>query len=280
VPWREFTVPGFRWQAAKPADPQSVARACAATAPVLSFSRLHLPPMKSLLRLVLASALLAPAALLAASFEGKISYKMTAPREKPTEMHHSIKGDKMRIEMPAKGESTSMIMDAKKKEMIMLMDSEKMYMTMPIPDGDEVAGGRDDEMKIEKTSVTEKILGYTATKYIATQDNTKSEMWLAEGIGTFMGMGNNNSSGGGGGLFGGRKKAASGAKAWEKALAGKDLFPLRVVELDKAGKERFRMEVTAIKKESLPDSLFTPPADYQKFDMGGMMKGLIPGLGR
>lgn len=238
--------------------------------------------MKSFLRLFLASTFLAPAALLAASFEGKISYKITAPREKPMEMHHSIKGDKMRMEMPGKSEGGSMIMDAKKKEMIMLMDSEKMYMTMPLPDATEVASTQGEEVKLEKTNVTEKILGYTATKYLATTGNTKSEMWLAEGIGTFMGMGNSSGGGGGGGgLFGGRKKASSsGTKGWEQALAGKDLFPLRVVELDKAGKEIFRMEVTAIKKESLPDTLFNPPADYQKFDMGGMMKGLIPGLGR
>lgn len=237
--------------------------------------------MKSFLRLILASTLLAPAALFAASFEGKVSYKLTTPREKPMEMHQSIKGDKMRTEMPGMKEGGSTILDAKKKEMIMLMDSEKMYMTMQIPEGEDLPGGRGEDMKIEKTDVTEKILGYTATKYIATHDNTKSEMWLAEGIGSFQGMGSSG-GGGGGGLFGGRKKSTSGpgAKSWEKALAGKDLFPLRVVELDKAGKERFRMEVTAIKKESLPDSLFTPPADYQKFDMGGMMKGLIPGLGR
>lgn len=237
--------------------------------------------MKSFLRLLLASSLLAPAALLAASFEGKISYKMTEPRGKPTEMHQSIKGDKIRMEVPGKGEGGSMIMDAKKKEMIMLMDSEKMYMTMPIPDVAETASQRGEEAKLEKTNVTERILGYTATKYLVTEKNSKSEMWLAEGLGTFMGMGNNSGGGGGGGgLFGGRKKASSGAKGWEQALAGKELFPLRVVELDKAGKEVFRMEVTAIKKESLPDTLFNPPADYTKFDMGGMMKGLIPGLGR
>jgi hypothetical protein len=40
------------------------------------------------------------------------------------------------------------------------------------------------------------------------------------------------------------------------------------------------MEVTAIDKKSLPDSLFVPPDGYQKFDMGGMMRGMIPGRGR
>ena len=49
---------------------------------------------------------------------------------------------------------------------------------------------------------------------------------------------------------------------------------------DKSGKQTFKMEATAINKQTLPESLFTPPAGYQKLDMGGLMKGMIPGVGR
>jgi hypothetical protein len=116
-------------------------------------------------------------------------------------------------------------------------------------------------------------------------------MWLAEGLGTFAGF-----SGGKNPMARGR---AAPSPAWERALAGKDVFPLRVVGYEKGvlakGKsadakaekakgseklnagEAFRLEVTAIDKSAQPDSLFSPPAGYQKFDMGGMMKGLIPG---
>lgn len=223
--------------------------------------------------LILLSLLVTPAAVFAASFEGKVSFKMTAPREKPQEMSYSIKGNKLRMEVGGQKESAGMIMDLAKKEMITIMDSEKMYMVMPIPEEAEVKGGKQDDVKLEKTGQTEKILGYTAEKYISTVNGEKTEMWLAEGIGAFSAMG---------GPSMGKKK--SGSAAWERALAGKDLFPLRVVTLDKAGKENFRMETTAINKQSLPDSLFTPPAGYQKFDMGGMggmMKGMgIPGVGR
>lgn len=66
-------------------------------------------------------------------------------------------------------------------------------------------------------------------------------------------------------------------QAWERALAGKDLFPLRVVARDKGGKEDFRLEATAIEKQTLAAALFAPPAGYQKLDMGGMMQGM-PGL--
>jgi hypothetical protein len=77
----------------------------------------------------------------------------------------------------------------------------------------------------------------------------------------------------------GRGKGAA-PQGWEQALAGKELFPLRVVGKDKSNRESFRMEVTAIQKETLPDALFTPPADYKSFDMGGMMKGIMQGIGR
>jgi hypothetical protein len=230
--------------------------------------------MKPFLRLILASALLAPAALCAASFEGKVSMKMTAGRDKPQDITYSIKGSKMRMEMPAQrgGAMGGMIMDTEKKEMIMIMDEQKMYMTMALPDAAAQAIQKsNDEVTLEKTGETEKILGYTATKYIATSKDAKTDMWLAEGLGTFMSMSNSNPMGG---------RRAAPAPAWERALAGKELFPLRVVGREKDGKESFRMEVTAIDKTSLPESLFSPPAGYQKFDMGGMMKGMIPGMGR
>lgn len=225
--------------------------------------------------LTLLTLLVTPAALFAASFEGKVSFKLTAPREKPQEMTYSVKGNKLRMEVGGQKESAGMIMDMTKKEMITIMDSEKMYMVMPIPDEEAPKGGKQEEVKLEKTGQKEKILGYTAEKYISTSNGEKTELWLAEGIGAFAGMGGQGNMG---------KRKGSASAAWEKALAGKDLFPLRVVNLDKGGKEIFRMETTAINKQSLPDSLFSPPAGYQKFDMGGMggmLKGMgIPGIGR
>jgi hypothetical protein len=95
-------------------------------------------------------------------------------------------------------------------------------------------------------------------------------MWLAEGLGTFMSFNQSNPMAGGRSGRGG----AQPSQDWERALAGKELFPLRVVSKDKSGKDSFKMEATAINKQTLPDSLFTPPASYQKLDMG-MMKGMM-----
>ena len=224
--------------------------------------------MKTSFRVFLAGLLLAPAALLAASFEGKVSFKMTSGRGQPQEIKYNIKGDKVRIEMPGQKSMGGMIMDTSKKEMTMIMDEQKSYMVMALPQAAiDAAANKTDDVKLEKTGETEKILGHTATKYISTHEGTKTDLWLAEGLGTFMGF-NQNPMGG---------KRAAAPQAWERALAGKELFPMRVVGKDKGGKESFRMEVTSIEKQSLPDSLFAPPDGYKKFDMGAMMKGMIPG---
>ena len=103
---------------------------------------------------------------------------------------------------------------------------------------------------------------------------TVTEMWVASGLGTFMGMGSGG-GGGGGGLFGGRKGSAPAAAKWEEALKGHGGFPLRVISHDAKGKESYRMETTKIEPGSLPDSLFMPPEGYNKFqmpDFGGMFK--------
>ena len=215
--------------------------------------------------------------------------KMTSGRDKPQTITYNIKGDKIRMEMPEQKGVGGMIMDTTKREMTMIMDEQKMYMVMALPQSvkDEMAK-REQEVTLEKTNETEKILGYTATKYIATDRSTETELWLAEGLGTFMGMSNNRNPMGRG--------RETPPPAWERALAGKELCPLRVVGYEKgaltnkgkgeekskgkakgASGETFRMEVTAIDKTSLPDSMFTPPPGYQKFDMGAMMKGMIPG---
>lgn len=229
--------------------------------------------MKKLLSLLVVCALVAPTAVSAATFEGKVSFKMTAGRDKPMDIAYSIKGSKLRIEMPGQ-KGGGMIMDPAKREMIMMMDEQKMYMTMTLPEAAvEAATKKADEVQLQKTSETEKILGYTATKYIVTDKNgSTTDMWLAEGLGTFMSFNQGNPMGG--------KPNNANAQAWERALAGKELFPLRVVGKDKAAKETFRMEVTGIEKKSLPDSFFAPPADYQKLDMGGMggMGGMLKGL--
>lgn len=231
--------------------------------------------MKLLLRLFAVGTLLTAASSFAASaFEGKVSLAMSAGKKTGQTMNYSIKGQKLRMDMEAEGNSVASITDLAKMEMLMLMPEEKMYMVMPIKKPIEQAIGKQGESTadIEVTGKTETILGYKCSQILVKDKGVVTEMWVAEGLGVFMGMGN----GGGGGLLGGRKGGANAAK-WEEALKGKGGFPLRVISRDAKGKESFRMEATKIEPGTLPDSLFLPPAGYEKFQMpnlGDMMKGL------
>ncbi len=224
--------------------------------------------MKKLLPFLLAAACLAPAVASAAAFEGKVAMKMTEPRGGTHQINYSLKPGFMRVEIEMKeGMTGAMIMDFAKKEMLMLMPAQHMAMVMAIP---EAAANpqvnADPEATFEKTGEKETILGYPTEKYLAKSKGTTTELWLTDKLGSFMGTG-------GAGMMGSRGKRGRAGQSWEDVLKGKELFPLRAVGKAADGKETFRLEVTAVEKTSLPASLFTAPADYQKMDMSSMSRG-------
>lgn len=267
-------------------------------------------PMNLLLRILAVGSLLTATQIFAAdAFEGKVSFAITSGKGQPQVMDYAMKGHKLRMDMTTEDDASSdrgsakkkhkmipnflnkkkaqadeepdqssasdhaskgkkqmtSIMDMEKKEMIMLMPEQKTYMVMPMKQAmDKATEHTDKNMDIERTGKTEKILGYKCDQIIVKdkENGTVTEMWVAPNLGTFMGMSS------GGGMFGGRKSATS-AK-WEEALKGKSGFPLRVVTRNATGAEDSRMEVTKIEPGSQPDSLFAPPADYEKFSMPSM----------
>ncbi len=225
-------------------------------------------------RLLCMSALLITPALFAAdAFVGKVNFAMTSSKGKPMSLNYSMKGTAVRTEMA--GMPGGMIMDFTKKEMIMLMNDQHMYMVMPLKPSDlpkEVKEkGATSDPDVEITGKTETILGYLCNQIMVKDGKNTTELWAAEGLGAFAGLG--NQGGGMGGMFGHKKGNADTAAKWEQALKGKGGFPLRVITRDNAGKETFKMEATKIEKGGVTEADFHPPADFQKFempDMGGM----------
>jgi len=225
--------------------------------------------MKLLFRFLAVGVLLTAAQSFAAgTFEGKVSLAITAERGRTMNMDYSLKGQKVRIDMSAEGELVSQIIDTARMEMIMLMPDQQMYMVMPMQKAAEqvVEKSGAKSADIEITGKTETILGYKCNQILVKDKGLVTEVWFAEGLGAFMGLGGGGSMGGG--MMGGRK-AANSAK-WEEALKDKGGFPLRVISRDAKGKESYKMEATKIQPGSLPDSQFSAPAGYQKFSMPGM----------
>jgi hypothetical protein len=229
--------------------------------------------MKSLLRFLAVGTLLTLTQAFAGTFEGKVTLAISDARGTATNLDYSMKGDKVRMDTNARGQTMGMIMDLTKQEMTILMPEQNMYMVMSmkkaVDQAMEKAGANTAD--VEVTGKTETILGYKCSQILVKDKGTVTEAWVAEGLGSFMGMA---PGGGGGGMFG-RGKPANSPK-WEEVLKNKGGFPLRVISRDASGKQVSKMEATKIEPGSLPDSLFAPPADYQKFampDMGGMFKG-------
>ena len=233
--------------------------------------------MKKLLPLLVA--VLAPVALSAASFEGKVTMKMSGPREAPPAMTFSLKDGFSRIDMAgADGRSTGIIYDVAKQEVTILIPDQKMYMTQVMAKppataavAEGAAGGA-----LEITTTKEKILGYDCVKYVAQTKEGISEIWVTDQLGAFLGFGGDPGGGGRRGPGGG----VAAQQGWSQVLAGKSVFPLRVVTTA-GGKETFRMEATAIEKIALPDSTFAAPADFKNLSemMRGMgMPGGMPGM--
>jgi hypothetical protein len=235
--------------------------------------------MKLLHALLPACALLLPCVLSAEStFEGKVTMQVSSSsKDGPQSLNYSIKGDLMRIDVnTAKGQA-GVIMDGKNNQMIILMAQQHMYMIQPLggnagnPQAPQAGApaahpsGAPANGNFTNTGIKEDILGYSCTKLLVTSDKGTAEIWVTDQLGNFAGLFH-------GGGFGHRQPPAE----WEDALKGVGFFPMRVISTDKDGKV-FKLEVTAVDKTSVPDSVFSPPDGWRKFDMGAIMGGA--GLG-
>ena len=222
-----------------------------------------LPGMNLLLRSLAVGTLLTAATSFAAdAFEGQVTMSITNKTGKAQEMDLTIKGQQERMDTSMGGHDASIIFDMAKREMTILMHEQHMYMVRPMTDIPKAAEGKsagpESTADLEKTGKTETILGYKCQQFLVKEKNSTTEMWLAEGLGTFLGLGGGNPMGGRGG--------AAAAK-WEQVLKGTSGFPLRVVSHDATGKESFKMEATRVTPGPQPASEFLPPEGYQKFAM-------------
>jgi len=154
-----------------------------------------------------------------------------------------------------------MLYDNNKRIMIILLAPRKMYMEMPF----DLYKNKKETKKKEKsffknTGKTKKILGYDCEKFEFINKGKKGEAWMAKELGGFLFFRNPDN------------KNYSGNE-WEKAVIGGNYFPMVISEINSKGKPTVMFEVLEITTQDLPNSLFTPPADYQKFDMSKMMHG-------
>jgi len=240
------------------------------------FFKHHAKLMQRLLRLIgLTSLILFASGLVIAAapsparkakipaFEGTAKIQFTHERVGTHIVNYSVKDSRLRTEFQVSESAHAVaIADLFNDEVLVLLPGQPLYVTMSLEDSAELAFGHGvDEVVIEKTRARQKILGYRCTKYIARHKNDSFEIWATEQLGSFMGL----------------SLERDGAKfqpAWLDAFIGKGFFPMRVHSLP-GSSNALSMETIAVQRESLPETLFTPPAGYRKFNMGGIVHDLL-----
>ena len=192
------------------------------------------------------------------NFEGKIVFQVRNDSE-TNQISYLVKGDKFRIEPKASKGMGAMIYDSKKKTMTMLITTRKMYMEMPL---DLTSNKKDKKKKttgyFKNTGKTKKIHGYTCEKFEFMNKGKKGEAWMSKDLGGFL-------------FFRNPKQQSSQQSEWQAAIIAQNYFPMVVSEINSDGKPNVIFEVLEINAKKLKNSLFEPPAGYQKFDMSKMM---------
>ncbi len=219
----------------------------------------------------------------ASAFEGQVDMQITNPQKKNEAMvmHYTLKGQKLRFDMPTQAShghdkgSVALVVDNDTHQMLILMDSgdgHKMAMRRAMPDpktlaasGNQAKGDKasnlSDVHPPTPTGRTETIAGYEAAEYKMTDKNGEEiDLWLAKGLGVFMGPG---AVGGG---FGRRSSGPAIPAEWQNFAATAGFFPLRMTTQDKSGKVTMKMEVVRIDKNSVSDSTFSS-AGYEEMQM-------------
>ena len=199
---------------------------------------------------------------------------MTPAGGKAMPMNFSMKEDFMREDIQTERGTTSIIFDMKASQMIILIPQMQKYMVQsfgqqapaaqyqgsgaPVPHSESK-----NNSSFTDTGVRENIQGYSCEKYHVTTEKESGDIWMTDQLGMFPGFFHGGGPGG---------RGSQPAPEWESALKAKGaFFPMRVVMQGPKGVTK--MEVTAVEKQSMPDSLFVPPAGWTKFDIGAMMGG-------
>lgn len=191
------------------------------------------------------------------AFEGTLSMTLSGDNGRSTDVTYMVKDGKIRVEMPGgRGGMGVMIMDVAEKKMLILMAAQKMYMEQSMAGAMAAAQSASrPKATVTRTGRTESIAGQVCEHVTVTEEGGRSsDVCVAKGLGAFQ----MPSAGGRGG--------APQAQGWEDAV-GEGGFPLKVQQGDKVV-----MLVTAIEKKAMDAALFAPPADYEKMDMGAMMR--------
>jgi len=195
-----------------------------------------------------------------------IEQSTTLPDGKQTSEALYIQNNKMAMT----GEA-HVIFNLETLEMTMIMPEEKMYMKWTpemMESMSKMAPEWHGTVEVKKTSDTETIAGYEATKYqVLVDGKLDQEIWISKDLDLTSDLNLEK--------FNHMSEMRMPKATFQSSPEYQDLmnmgYPLREVQFQSDGK--FITEVTKIEKKTISASQFEVPAGYQEMDMQHMMQG-------
>ena len=182
-------------------------------------------------------------------FEGQIHMRTKADGvENLTD--YFVKPTAIRSETTSKGKTAVSIRDYTSGKFYTLMSRLKQYLQRRLEDPANASQkyygfGQVGELPPESTGKTEKILGYDCDEWVIKSKVETTYVWIPKDFPVIQGL----------------------SHSWP---GGSVMFFRKIIQNAK-GMEIYRQEYTEIKREVLPDSLFSLPADYTRYEF--IMKG-------
>lgn len=221
-------------------------------------------------------------------FEGVITFRMTEPNGKQTEVTQTTKGRKFRLDgigESKRGPGVAMIVDADAQRMVMLMPADKRAMVMTKADMEkmaemakgmgvdaEVETGGSPDLDFARTGRTETVAGVRcevwAGSFADKDKRREGEVCLADGVGFALldAMASNPMLG----------RGVSNELARYHRLVGPNKGILKVTALEN-GTRKVQLEATRIERKSVDNATFATPEGYTEVNMGQMMQGMTKG---
>ncbi len=168
-----------------------------------------------------------------------------------------VKGAKARFTTQTAMGPAAIIMDPASGEMYIVVDAQRMIMVMKLDDA--IRTSTDTSTgTLTALNRTDMVAGHQCAVFRYLSATSAEDLCVASGLGQ-LGI----TTLFGGSMMGRGRPSSPHAPGWAGALAQQGGFPLRVA--DTTGVVKY--EVTRIQSKSIPDSLLTPPADYQRMNM-------------
>lgn len=165
----------------------------------------------------------------------------------------SVKNGKARFTTQTPMGPAGIIMDPAASELYIIVDAQKMVMVVKLNRDSTATSG--DSTVVTPLAKRDTIAGHECRVFRFVSPKSATDICIASGLGNL----------GAAGLFGGgmRPGRPAALPAWTTALGQQGGFPLRVADTTGA----VQYQVTKIEPKPLDDSLFVPPADYQRMQM-------------